>query len=114
MKISDTQTVFRSYLTLHMIDDRMTEFMCFCQQRDISALCSPPMPMITGGRDRLVGEGQEINSYCKVSLSLCLLGGGRWTARGIRDVGSENTTLEQFCEGRSLRALIQNCVMRVD
>ncbi|MEQ2280879.1 hypothetical protein AMECASPLE_024706 [Ameca splendens] len=47
MKIPDTQTVFHSYLTLHMIDDRMTsldpveEFMFACHQRDISALVSP-------------------------------------------------------------------------
>ncbi|MEQ2316850.1 hypothetical protein AMECASPLE_036689 [Ameca splendens] len=52
MKIPDTQTVFHSYLTLHMIDDRMTsldpveEFMSVCQQRDISALCLPyPVPL---------------------------------------------------------------------
>ncbi|MEQ2242457.1 hypothetical protein ILYODFUR_036011 [Ilyodon furcidens] len=51
MKIPDTQTVFHSYLSLQMIDDRMTsldpveEFMSVGQQRDISVLCLPyPVP----------------------------------------------------------------------
>ncbi|MEQ2251489.1 hypothetical protein ILYODFUR_011420 [Ilyodon furcidens] len=65
MKIPDTQTVFHSYLILHMIDDCMTsldpveEFISVCQQRDISALfLSDPSPAKrNSGRDRLVGEG---------------------------------------------------------
>ncbi|MEQ2245969.1 hypothetical protein ILYODFUR_033573 [Ilyodon furcidens] len=62
MKIPDTQTVFHSYLTLHMIDDRMTlldpvEELCLFASKETLARCSPPIPMITGGRDRLVGEG---------------------------------------------------------
>ncbi|MED6292176.1 hypothetical protein CHARACLAT_030996 [Characodon lateralis] len=41
-----------------MIDDRMTsldpveEFMSVCQQRDISALCPPPIPMNTGVEEK--------------------------------------------------------------
>ncbi|MEQ2227127.1 hypothetical protein ILYODFUR_034556 [Ilyodon furcidens] len=64
MKIPHTQTVFHSYLTLHMIDDRITsldpveEFMSVCQQGDISALCLP-YPVTLEAR---VEEGECSNS----------------------------------------------------
>ncbi|MEQ2312135.1 hypothetical protein AMECASPLE_027787 [Ameca splendens] len=45
-----------------MIDDRMTlldpvEELCLFASKETLARFSPPIPMITGGRDRLVGEG---------------------------------------------------------
>ncbi|MEQ2227582.1 hypothetical protein ILYODFUR_039042 [Ilyodon furcidens] len=77
MKIPDTQTVFHPYLTLHMIDDRMASLdpmksLSFCQQKDNSALCSPPIPMVTGVEEggcsnsrafSWVVASQEVRSY---------------------------------------------------
>ncbi|MEQ2159057.1 hypothetical protein GOODEAATRI_018581 [Goodea atripinnis] len=64
MKIPDAHTVFNSYLTLHMIDDRMTlldpvEELCLFTSKETSARClSDPGPTKrNSGRDRSIGKG---------------------------------------------------------
>ncbi|MEQ2304787.1 hypothetical protein AMECASPLE_030936, partial [Ameca splendens] len=64
MKIPDTHTVFHSYLTLHMIDERMTlldpvEELCLSASKETSVRClsDPGTTKRNSGRERTIGKG---------------------------------------------------------